>query len=61
MTPTAHCLLPIASIAGAQSRTRTCGARRHLVYSQASLPLEYLCVIDGAGDSGSPAPMLAEG
>src|SRR5215470_10134145 len=34
----------------AQSRTRTCGARRHLVYSQASLPLEYLCVNDGAGD-----------
>ena len=29
---------------GAQSRTRTCGARRHLIYSQASLPLEYLCV-----------------
>ena len=28
---------------GAQSRTRTCEARRHLVYSQASLPLEYLC------------------
>jgi hypothetical protein len=28
---------------GAQSRTRTCGARRHLIYSQASLPLEYLC------------------
>src|SRR6185503_9057674 len=34
---------------GAQSRTRTCGARRHLVYSQASLPLEYLC---GAGCGG---------
>ena len=29
----------------AQSRTRTCGARRHLIYNQASLPLEYLCVL----------------
>jgi hypothetical protein len=28
---------------GAQSRTRTCEARRHLIYSQGSLPLEYLC------------------
>jgi hypothetical protein len=38
--------------AGAQSRTRTCGARRHLIYSQASLPLEYLCAFAriGAGD-----------
>ena len=34
-----------ANRSGAQSRTRTCGARRHLIYSQASLPLEYLCVI----------------
>ena len=29
---------------GAQSRTQTCGARRHLIYNHASLPLEYLCV-----------------
>jgi hypothetical protein len=35
---------------GAQSRTRTCKARRHLIYSQASLPLEYLCRVgSGAG------------
>ena len=42
--------LPLSYGRGAQSRTRTCEARRHLIYSQASLPLEYLCVIDGAGD-----------
>jgi hypothetical protein len=36
----------------AQSRTRTCEAKRHLIYSQASLPLEYLCVIGRAGDLG---------
>jgi hypothetical protein len=30
-------------LSGAQSRTRTCGALGHLIYSQASLPLEYLC------------------
>src|SRR5882724_3700257 len=34
----------------AQSGTRTCEARRHLIYSQASLPLEYLCVLIGAGN-----------
>src|SRR5262245_42579516 len=28
---------------GAQSRTRTCEALGHLIYSQASSPLEYLC------------------
>jgi hypothetical protein len=34
---------------GAQSRTRTCEARRHLIYSQASLPLEYLCRVGRGG------------
>jgi hypothetical protein len=34
---------------GAQSRTRTCEAHRHLIYSQASLPLEYLCVFGCGG------------
>src|SRR6476646_7897404 len=29
-------------------------SQRHLIYSQASLPLEYLCVNDGAGDSCCP-------
>ena len=29
---------------------RTCETRRHLIYSQASLPLEYLCAMDGAGN-----------
>jgi hypothetical protein len=42
---------PIELRTRAQSRTRTCGARRHLIYSQASLPLEYLCVNGGAGGS----------
>ena len=34
---------------GAQSRTRTCEAHRHLIYSQASLPLEYLCGVGRGG------------
>jgi hypothetical protein len=47
---------------GAQSRTRTCEARRHLIYSQASLPLEYLCAMDGAGNrKDRPYLLLAEG
>ena len=42
-------------LSGAQSRTRTCGALGHLIYSQASLPLEYLCDLAsiGAGDPAS--------
>ena len=32
-----------------QSRTRTCEAHRHLIYSQASLPLEYLCGVGRGG------------
>jgi hypothetical protein len=47
---------------GAQSRTRTCEAHRHLIYSQASLPLEYLCAMDGAGNrKDRPYLLLAEG
>ena len=47
---------------GAQSRTRTCEAHRHLIYSQPSLPLEYLCAMDGAGNrKDRPYLLLAEG
>jgi hypothetical protein len=45
---TAYCLMPTAQ-SGAQSRTRTCEAHRHLIYNQASLPLEYLCRIGRGG------------
>jgi hypothetical protein len=52
-----------ASKNGAQSRTRTCEAGRHPIYSQASLPLEYLCadVVKVRAILRSPAPLLAEG
>lgn len=45
----------------AQSRTRTCGARRHLIYSQASLPLEYLCVVLRMARATSRSPALVFG
>src|SRR5215471_3911694 len=44
--------LPLSYCTEQDSNLRS---QRHLIYSQASLPLEYLCVIDGAGDFGSPA------
>jgi hypothetical protein len=46
---------------GAQSRTRTCEARRHLSYSQASLPLEYLCAMDGAGNLANASTLFGGG
>ena len=35
----------LRTLRGAQGRIRTCRARRHLIYNQASLPLEDLCVV----------------